>query len=194
MNAYDSDLELARRMASGDEAAWARCLRDHGAYVSGVLRGMLLKRALPCDNDRVEELLSAVVTALAADGYRVLRGYEGRCSLRSWLFVVARTVLRREIRQNSQLQCKDSGFWNSYVQAAGDGSADARAELLSALKHAREQLTVAEDRLLTLFYEQSRSQSEIARELGLTETNVAVRLHRLREKIRALVAAGGGRS
>lgn len=151
---------------------------------------MLVRRGETPDPERLEELLSATVTALTADGYKVLVNYRGQCALRSWLYVIARTVVRREIQHFSREQRKDSGFWNSYKgEAAETPAAD---EDVARLRAARAKLSAPDQQLLALFYDQAVPQAEIARRLGTSEGNIAVRMHRLREKLRALVEAERG--
>jgi RNA polymerase sigma-70 factor (ECF subfamily) len=77
---------------------------------------------------------------------------------------------------------------------AQDCSADAQSveEAHRRLRKAIEQLSPVEVNILTLRYEHGWSDSEIAKLLGTSRGAVAVRLHRLRARLRNVVCAGEG--
>ena len=54
---------------------------------------------------------------------------------------------------------------------------------IQLLKKAIEKLTADEQALITLFYEEEKTVAEICYILHLTESNVKVKLHRIRKKL-----------
>ena len=55
------------------------------------------------------------------------------------------------------------------------------------LKKALEKLTADEQALITLFYEEEKTVADICYILHLTESNVKVKLHRIRKKLYLLM-------
>lgn len=59
-----------------------------------------------------------------------------------------------------------------------------REQMLASMENAMSRLPDIDREILRLHYYKGRKTAEIARTLGLTESNVLVKLHRIREKLR----------
>lgn len=69
-----------------------------------------------------------------------------------------------------------------------DEALDEENERRIALLHrAVKQLETDEQAIITLFYEEEKSLHELARITGLTESNLKVKLHRIRKKLYLLM-------
>jgi RNA polymerase sigma-70 factor (ECF subfamily) len=83
------DSEVADLLSAGDvSAATTLTLRAYGAELLGFLRGTLRP---PHDPEDAFSVLSATV-------WRSLPSFEWRCSLRTWLYVLARRTVVRFVR------------------------------------------------------------------------------------------------
>jgi RNA polymerase sigma-70 factor, ECF subfamily len=142
---------------------------DVHAYVAGLLR----------DRSAAED-----VTALAFErAYRRRRGFNPkRGTRRAWLFGIARNAaldeLRRRRRQATLVA--EPVDETSIAPEQGAEAAIRRAALRAAL----DELAPRERELVALKFFAGLANPEIARVIGISETNAGTRLHRVIEKLR----------
>ena len=78
----------------------------------------------------------------------------------------------------------DDRMWNSLSDTEIDEELDTENEVqIQKLQQALTQLKPDEQALVTLFYEEEKNIEEIAYIFHLTESNVKVKLHRIRKKL-----------
>jgi RNA polymerase sigma-70 factor (ECF subfamily) len=142
---------------------------DVYAYVTGLLR----------DRSAAED-----VTALAFErAYRRRRGFDAkRGTRRAWLFGIARNAALDELRRRRRHA--------TLMAEPADAAAivpDQAAEVAlrrDALRGALAALAPRERELVALKFFAGLANSEIARVIGISETNAGTRLHRVVEKLR----------
>jgi RNA polymerase sigma-70 factor, ECF subfamily len=139
------------------------------AYVASLLR----------DRSAAED-----VTAQAFErAYRKRGSYRARRgSIEAWLFGIARNAALDELRRRGRRAALTSDPADSAAPAAED-----HAELAlrrEAVRAAMSALDGRERDLLSLKFAGGLSNAEIARVLGLSETNAGTRLHRALTKLR----------
>jgi RNA polymerase sigma-70 factor, ECF subfamily len=88
------DLELAMLAASGDAAAFEVLVERHRAFMYAVCR-----RVTCDDQDAVDALQDALLAA-----WQRIGSFEGRSSVRTWLFRVAANAAVDEVRRRAQRQ------------------------------------------------------------------------------------------
>jgi len=189
--------ELLGQLRRGDRAAFAALVERHG--------GALLRFALTFVHSRAvaEEVVQDTWLA-ALDG---LAAFEGRSSLRSWLFTIlankARTRAIRERRSVpfSALGPADEGAepsvppdrfdrdgaWRDAPSAWSDEDPERlalRAETGAAIEAAIAALPPAQRAVITLRDVEGVETEAICELLGLTVTNQRVLLHRARTAVR----------
>jgi RNA polymerase sigma factor (sigma-70 family) len=142
---------------------------DVYAYAAGLLR----------DSAAAED-----VTATAFErAYRKRSRFDpGRGSARAWLFGIARNAALDELRRRG----KQAELGAEPVDAAGLIGAPAaeRSELRLVLAAALERLEARERELVALKFFAGLSNAEIARVLGISESNAGTKLHRVVNKLR----------
>jgi RNA polymerase sigma-70 factor, ECF subfamily len=187
---------LLERLRAGDEGAFEVLVTRYDGAMRRVAKTFVRTSALA--DDVVQETWLAVI--------RGLDGFEGRSSLRTWIFTIlanrARTRAAREARSLpfSELEREDGptvdpaafdadGHWTS---APARLDADPESSLLSA--ELRERLLAAVDDLpagqravITLRDLVGASAEETCDVLGLSEGNQRVLLHRARARIRSVL-------
>ena len=82
--AHDTDLELARRIAGGDEEAAAELFQRLAGEMYGFAR-----RMLGGDSGAAEDVLQEAMLAVLRSADR----YDGRVSLRAWAFGILRNKI-----------------------------------------------------------------------------------------------------
>lgn len=200
------DRALLERMRRGDRAAFAATIDRHA--------GSLLRfaRSLLRDPASAEEVVQETWIALLTG----LEGFEGRASLRTWLFRVlvnkARTRLVRDRRSVpfSALADEDGrtpepgdagplgegGAWVDPPGAWAETDPERLAigaETREAIEAAIGALPPAQRAVLTLRDVEGLETDEICNLLGVTVTNQRVLLHRARARVRDALARQVGR-
>ena len=190
----DSEAELLRRLRSGDERAFGLLVERYHDSMLRVATPFVPSRAV------AEEVVQD--TWLAA--LRGLSGFEGRSSLRTWLFRIlvnrARTTGTREHRS---IPIADAGPVVDAARFGLDGAwiappeqwieeAESRlaAGKLGELLHAAlDDLPSRQREVVTLRDVEGMSSEEACEVLGISEANQRVLLHRGRSKLRQVLEA-----
>jgi RNA polymerase sigma-70 factor (ECF subfamily) len=161
------------------ETLFKTWLREHGGIVVKVARAYTLTAEE--SEDLAQEILLQV--------WRSLPQFEGRAGAHTWIYRVAlntalgwhRKERRRRERQQPLIAVED-------LPEAGmdDAARLQRRELVARLHAAIQQLPKA-DTALVLLYLDDLSYREMAEVLGISETNVGVKLNRARKALAELM-------
>ena len=157
------------RVAEGFEDLYRRTFPRVYAYVASLLR----------DRSAAEE-----VTAQAFErAYRRRSSYRpGRGPVEAWLFGIARNAALDELRRRG----RRARLEHDPADAAGVAAGDEAEGLLrrATVRAALASLDPRERDLVALKFSGGLSNAEIARVLGMSESNAGTRLHRTLTKLR----------
>jgi RNA polymerase sigma-70 factor (ECF subfamily) len=193
----DSEEKLLVKLRSGDETAFSTLFDELNSRLYGLARTFSSSPALA--EDIVQETWLAVI--------RGLRGFEGRSSLRTWIFSIlvrrARTMSAREVRRGgvvmpSNLAANGSSIeWEPGLGRVGlweespkpwhlddPASVLQSRELIEVLERALESLPGLQRQVVLLRDVEDVPSTEVCNVLGITETNQRVLLHRGRARVR----------
>jgi RNA polymerase sigma-70 factor (ECF subfamily) len=141
---------------------------DVYAYAAGLLR----------DRAAAEEATAAAFER----AYRKRSRFDPeRGSARAWLFGIARNAALDELRRRGRQAELSTDPVDAASQADRGGQ---RSELRLLLDGALEKLEARERELIALKFFAGLSNGEIARVLGLSESNAGTKLHRTMDKLR----------
>lgn len=118
---------------------------------------------------------------IAAQLWRAWPGYDSRRSVTTWMYRIALNVAISHLRGRS-LRDRHHVPLDEALHDGVDGM-DAPDHDVHLLQRIIARLAPL-DRALMLLYLEERSQREIAEILGITETNVATKIGRLKQRIR----------
>ena len=193
-----TDMALVRRMLAGDEAAFADVV---GRYHASLIRvAMAFVAIRDVAEEVVQETWLAVLNGLSA--------FEGRSSLKSWIFsIVTNRAKTRGVREKRTIAFSELSVPGSDVEPAVDPerftSSGAwstpparwdkdspedqllRREFRTVIERAIAQLPPSQRAVVTLRDIEGLEAAEVCNVLGLSETNQRVLLHRARSKVRA---------
>lgn len=146
-----------------------------GEYVGALER---LARAYESDPDRRRDLLQEIHVAL----WRSLARFDGRCSMRTWVYRVAHNVATsRVIRARERtLTFVDAVTLESIADTSNGEAMLDRERTLDRL-HALIRLLRPIDRQIMLLYLEDVDAPTIAEVTGLTARNVATKIHRIKQ-------------
>jgi RNA polymerase sigma-70 factor (ECF subfamily) len=120
---------------------------------------------------------------IAAQLWRAYPGYDPARSFSTWMYRIALNVAISFVRGDGRRQ-QHAVPLDEDLHDVGDDGADHEAEQqLRLLRRCIEQLEPI-NRALLLLYLEDRSHREIAEVLGISESNVATKLNRLKQRIR----------
>jgi len=199
---WGSEEELLARLRSGDREGFATLVGDMQGRLLALARTFTSSSSLA--EDIVQETWLAVI--------RGLRGFEGRSSLRTWIFSIlvhrAKTLASRDarnrrivMRANGSEDSSDSewepgrgrrGLWEEAPKpwvTADPAELVQSLEVLAIARNAVESLPEAQRQVVILRDVEDVPPTEICNILGISETNQRVLLHRGRARIRRALDA-----
>ena len=196
---HPEELSLVAALRDGDESAFLEVVRR---YHSSMLRvAQVFVRAPAVAEEVVQETWLAVLEGIAR--------FEGRSSLRSWIFRIvanrARTRAQREARtepfsafedegeaqpavDESRFLPQDHPRWPGHWSSPPGAWADERLltrETLELLRQAIEKLPAMQKQVIVLRDVEGCSADEVCLALDISDANQRVLLHRARSRVRA---------
>jgi RNA polymerase sigma-70 factor (ECF subfamily) len=194
---HATEATLLLRLRGGDEAAFVTLVDGLNGRLLALARTFTSSPALA--EDIVQETWLGVI--------RGLRGFEGRASIRTWIFSIlvrrARTMAARDARRSSPKSAASDdadgprrewtpgagkvGLWNDAPvpwDFADPASVFQSAEALQVIRNAVDALPERQRQALLLRDVEDMSASEVCNILDVKETNLRVLLHRGRARVR----------
>lgn len=149
-------------------------------------RGIVLKVASVYAHGSEDR--SDLAQEIAVQLWRSFGGYDpARAKFSTWMYRVALNVAISHVRQaarDERLEPLDAG----HLELPGEADVSQPDERLAALYAFIGQLDPL-NRALILLYLEDRSHAEIAQVLGISETNVATKIGRIKQKLRGQMTA-----
>jgi len=178
-----NEMDYIRRILDGETALFSSILARYSRPIHS-----MIYRIVPCRED-AEELTQD--TFLKA--FRKLGTYKGDSSFSTWLYRIAyNTAISATRKKKYEFPLLDENLICNMSDEAVDailGNED--EDLMQQMEKAIELLDVEDKALLTLYYTEERSVSEISSILQLKPDNIKVKLYRVRKKICSLVNSKG---
>lgn len=158
-----TDMEIVRRVQAGDAEAFGELVNRYSGRIYALALAMVR------DAQRAEDVTQE--TFIRA--YEHLGGFRGASA-----FAYNRAVGECRRRAYDRIDAESCAV----AEESSAGRFD--EETVVRMRRALERLRPDERVLVALFYEEERSLAEIAQIMNLTLSNVKVRLHRLRGRLR----------
>lgn len=160
------------RPVSDQERLYSEVAAEYGGAIERLARGY------ERDADRRRDLLQEIHVAL----WRSLARFDGRCSMRTWVYRVAHNVATsRVIRARERtLTFVDAATLESIPDTSDGEAVLDRERTLDRVYVLIRQLRPI-DRQLMLLYLEDVDASTIAEVTGLTARNVATKIHRIKQ-------------
>ncbi len=179
--AHAEDVELARRIAEGDEAAAEDLVRTLGREMFGFARRML------SDAGAAEDALQETLLAMLKGMDR----FDGRVPLRAWGFGILRHKITDTLRKRGRDAVigdvdpeRDAFAANGHWHHLDFSPWREDEETLAVVRSCMETLPLRQREALELFAVEGKDGAETAAILGLTQVNLRQILHRGRSAVR----------
>lgn len=183
--------ELLSRLKARDRAAWNQVLSEHGPRLVGFATRML------GDPGRAEDVVQNALLGVMQSIDR----FQGRSSIKSWLFRAVHNRAIDELRRGShyvELPPEDSGDSGApafgadgrWLEPVAAWRLDQRVDahrMLAIVRQEIDALPHPHREILLLKETHQLDTAELAQALDITPGNARVRLHRARQALRAAV-------
>jgi RNA polymerase sigma-70 factor (ECF subfamily) len=188
MIALPSNADLATAAAEAVETARdERYLEVAGLYGAPLER---LARAYEADPSRRQDLLQEVHVAI----WRSLLTFDGRCSLRTWVYRVAHYTATKHMLANRRVRLHEMHTLDDLPDIEDDRGASGSAVEVDSLQRL---LALIErlkplDRQVILLYLEDFSAEAIGEVVGLSPGNIATKIHRVKKLLATMVHERNG--
>jgi RNA polymerase sigma-70 factor (ECF subfamily) len=184
----DIDRQLLQRCLTRQPQAWEDFVDRFLGLVVHVINHTSTSRSIAVSPHDLEDLASEVFIAILADDYAVLRRFRGQSSLATYLTVVARRVVVRELLKRrivpNQGEHGDMEQVEDHAHTPEERLAN-REEVHRLLG----ELHGDEAEIVRLYHLEGKNYHEISRETGVPENSIGSALSRARAKMRAIASA-----
>lgn len=179
MQGQIDDITVIQQVLQGQQSAYSQLVHKYEAYV------FTLVLRYESNRENAEELAQDVFIK----AYRCLGDFKGQSKFSTWLYTIVNTTCLSYHRKK-----KDETIFmeeDALIAAAGAALAyrpsSEAGQQTAVIETALKQLPPDDARVLTLFYTGEQSVEEISRIIGISVSNVKVRLFRARQKLRDIL-------
>lgn len=183
------DRTLLTRCLAQSAGSWKDFVdRFMGLFVH-VIHHAAHSRSVKVNADDVDDLCAEVFITLVADDFAVLRRFRGQSSLATYLTVVSRRIVVREIAKRRMAEAfghvtahhTSLGQAHASTAVAGEQQrVDSKDEVREMLEH----LPPGDAEVVKQFHLEGKSYREISSGLGIPENTIGPTLTRARAKLR----------
>jgi len=164
--------------------------RDYAAVLDGLMQRYRQKVVNLSFSIVRESALAQDMAQLAfMKVWRALPRFDGRASLSTWLYAIARNTCLAELRSRGRLVSFDPAGLDAIVDDAAEPASVEAAEAAYDVARLLDGLAEPYQRVVVLFYLEDRSCAGVAQLLGMPEGTVKSLLFRARKQLAASAGA-----
>jgi RNA polymerase sigma-70 factor (ECF subfamily) len=180
------DRRLLERCLSGKPRAWEDFVDRFMGLVIHVINFTAQSRSVRLSPDDRDDLAADVFLAIVEHDFAILRHFRGESSLATYLTVVARRIVVREmLNQKSPASLGDSAGHLSDSNGNGDARGfEQRISDRDEVARLLEELEGEEAEVVRLYHLEGRSYREISQATSVPENTIGPMLSRARSKMR----------
>jgi RNA polymerase sigma-70 factor (ECF subfamily) len=179
----DIDRQLLQRCLARQPHAWEDFVDRFLGLVVHVIHHTSAARSIAVSQHDLEDLASEVFMAILADDHAALRRFRGQSSLATYLTVISRRVVVKELLKRrivpNQAEPGDMQSVEDHAHAA-----DERLANHEEVHRLLGELEGEEADIVRLYYLEGKSYHEICQETGVPENSIGPVLSRARAKMR----------
>jgi RNA polymerase sigma-70 factor (ECF subfamily) len=181
------DRNLLQRCLERRPRSWEDFVDRFLGLVIHVISHTAQSRSVRINREDSEDLASEVFLAIVNDDFAVLRRFRGESSLATYLTVIARRVVVRELLQRKTASSlRDIAESSAGQSRPGDG-VEQRMQNSDEVNKLLNRLDGPEADVVRLFHLEGKSYREISDRTGMPENSIGPTLTRARNKMRAEV-------
>jgi len=174
--AFKDDKFYVEKVINGDTSAYAGLVNKHKEMVFTIAVKIVRNH-----EDAEEIAQDAFLKA-----FHALADFKGEAKFSTWLYRIAyNTAVSQSRKRKLEFSVISDEMINNYTTDKVSRSVNelSEDEQINAINSLMEKLPEEENLLLTLFYKNEKSIEDISEITGYTQSNVKVKLYRLRKKM-----------
>lgn len=182
----DIDRGLLQQCLAHKPRAWENFVDRFLGLVLHVVDHTAQSRSIRLTAQDREDFAADVFLAIVEDDYAILRRFRGDASLATYLTVVSRRVVVRELLKRktaSRLGGNGSPDVDG-LESAGDEDGELRMSNREEVERLMDGLKGPEADVVRMFYLEGKSYQEISSQVGMPENSIGPTLSRARAKLR----------
>jgi RNA polymerase sigma-70 factor (ECF subfamily) len=179
------DRTLLERCLARKPRAWEDFVDRFMGLVMHVVQHSSQARSIRLAPEDRDDLCAEVFLSLVKDNFAILRHFRGQSSLATYLTVVARRIVVKELLQRRPAaRLGDGGARRPSSAVEPHAESVLQIENREAVERLLEELPESEARIVRMHHLEGRSYQEISRALGVPENSIGPVLSRARMKMR----------
>jgi RNA polymerase sigma-70 factor (ECF subfamily) len=178
------DRQLLQRCLARQPRAWEDFVDRFLGLVVHVVRHTTQSRSIAIAQQDMEDLSSEVFVAILADDFGVLRRFRGQSSLATYLTVVSRRVVVRELLKRRIIPNLYDTADMDEVAESGEPSVVERISNREEVARLLDELQGEEADIVRLFHIDGKTYAEISQQTGVPENSIGPTLSKARAKLR----------
>ncbi len=176
------DRGLLTRCVANEPGAWRDFVdRFLGLFVH-VVNHTAHARSVPLSADLVDDLCAEVFVRLLEDDYAILRRFRGHSSLATYLTVIARRIVVKEMARRRMAEAM--GHVSAHTEPITTDHHEVRIQNRDEVERLLSNLQPNEAEIVRRYHLQGSSYREISRDLGVPENTIGPTLSRARQRLR----------
>ena len=182
MSLSEIDRNLLQRCVARKSRSWEDFVDRFLGLVLHVINHTAQSRSIRLQPEDRDDLAAEVMAAIINDDFAVLRNFRGECSLATYLTVVARRVVVRElVKRKSASSLSDAA--EEVVSDEGE-TVEQRLSNREQIEQLLEGLNTSEAEVVRMYHLEGKSYQEISAQVGMPENSIGPTLSRARSKMR----------
>ncbi len=189
MALLEIDRKLLHRCLERKPNAWEDFVDRFLGLVLHVIRHTSKSRSIRLSKQDEEDLAADFFLAIVRDDFALLRRFRGESSLATYLTVVARRVVVRDLlKRHSTSPLSGNSPPAEEVSGSRSSSPEQRVSDHEELERLMQGLSGPEADVVRMYHLEGKTYREISSEVGMPENTIGPTLSRAREKMRQAIA------
>ena len=188
MALLEIDRKLLQRCIARKPHAWEDFVDRFIGLVIHVIRHTANSRSITLTSQDEEDLAAEFFLVLINDDFAVLRRFRGQSSLATYLTVIARRVVVRQLTEATHASRLHESAESEQLAADDSQSPEERIGNREIVERLLQSLSGGEAVVVRLYHLEGKSYREISATTGMPENSIGPTLSRAREKMRQAVA------
>lgn len=184
----DIDRQLLQRCLTRQPHAWEDFVDRFLGLVIHVINHTSVSRSIAISPHDLEDLASEVFVAILADDYAALRRFRGQSSLATYLTVISRRVVVKELLKRRLVPNHAEHGDMDHVEDHAHG-VEERLSNHEEVHRLLGELDGEEADIVRMYHLEGKSYLDISRETGVPENSIGPALSRARAKMRRATVA-----
>ena len=188
------DRSLLDRCLKRDGSAWCEFVDRYSGLFVHVIHHTAQARSVKLTESDTDDLCAEIFVAILADNFAILRRFRGESSLATYLTVIARRIIVREVinRRLSEAMGHVKSHNFNVQMAQAEHSEVARIDNEELVHQMLAGLPDSDANVIRQFHLEGKSYREIGELLGIPENSIGPTLSRARERLRQSMSASLG--